>query len=99
AWADRERRTGAPRRAEDQTVADDRCRNDLERVAAHGPELGAARGIVRRDALLAADDQLVAIACVDHDRRAPADRRRAILAPDDGAGARIERGDERADAR
>ncbi len=93
---DRERRPGATRGAEDETVTDDRRGNHFARHAARAPELRPCRRIVGLHASLAVDDQLVPITGLDDDRRAPPDGRRSIGLPQDLAGCRVECRDERA---
>src|SRR5262245_29830930 len=94
AWTNGEPGARSPGRSKHEPVADDGRRDDFERHAAHRPELAPGVRIVCHDTTLAADDELVADAGGNHDRRSPPDGFGARRLPQRPARARVERGHE-----
>src|SRR5262245_38885505 len=96
AGTNRQRRTDAPRRAEDEPVADDRRWNHFVAGPAAAPQLASGRRIVGNHTRLTVDDHFIVIGDVDGDRRAPANRGLAAGFPQLLTGPLIEGGNERA---
>src|SRR5687767_1634919 len=73
AWTNSQSRAGAAGRAEQHSIAHDRCGNDLEQASIASPDLTTCIRVVRLDSVLAVHDDLVAAGNANGDGCPPAD--------------------------